>query len=102
MVVALSATRRKGGDTFIMFYVYILKSLKNGRNYTGFTDDLKQRFAEHNSGIGGKYSSANKPFELIYYEAYLDKRDAMAAEKFYKTGYGREILQDKLKNHLKK
>ncbi|KKT29663.1 MAG: GIY-YIG catalytic domain protein [Candidatus Azambacteria bacterium GW2011_GWC2_45_7b] len=84
----------------IMFYVYVLKSLKNGRNYVGFTEDLKQRVSEHNSGKGGGYSSKNRPFKLIYYEAYLDKKDATAGEKFYKTGYGREVLKGKLKNYL--
>ncbi|MDP3935048.1 MAG: GIY-YIG nuclease family protein [Candidatus Giovannonibacteria bacterium] len=85
-----------------MFHVYVLKSLKNGRNYVGFTEDLKQRVSEHNSGKGGGYSSENRPFKLIYYEAYLNKKDATAAERFYKTGYGREILQGKLKNFLEK
>lgn len=84
-----------------MFYVYVLKSLKNENNYVGYTDDLKQRFEEHNSGKGGVYTSKNRPFMLIYYEAYLDKKDATAAERFYKTGYGREILKGKLKNYLK-
>lgn len=83
-----------------MWYVYVLKSCRNRRNYTGITKDLKQRFREHNSGIGGHYSSRNRPFRLIYYEAYIDKRDAASAEMFYKTGYGREILNGKLKNYL--
>jgi len=85
-----------------MYYVYVLRSLKNDRKYVGLTKDLKQRFAEHNSGIGGAYSKKNRPFKLIYYEAYLEKKDAAHAEKFYKTGYGREILKGKLENYLKK
>jgi len=79
-----------------MFYAYVLKSKKNGRLYYGSTDDLKRRFKEHNSGIGGKYSSHNKPFELIYYEAYSTYVLAKKAEKFFKSGYGREVLKDKL------
>lgn len=74
--------------------------LKNGRNYIGFTEDLRQRVVEHNSGKRGGYSSKNKPFKLIYYETYLNKKDATSAEKFYKSGYGREVLKDKLKNYL--
>lgn len=100
-VVASSATRRKGGDK-IMYYTYILQSLKNNRRYIGSTGNLKQRLSEHNSGTGGLYTKNNRPFKLIYYEAYIEKADASQAEKFYKTGYGREVLDGKLNNYLKK
>ena len=83
-----------------MYYTYVLKSLKNKRNYIGSTDDLKRRLKEHNSGIGGTYTKNNCPFQLIYYEAYIEKKDATASEKFYKTGYGREVLKGKLINFL--
>jgi putative endonuclease len=80
-----------------MFYAYVLKSKKNNRYYYGSTDNLKRRFAEHNNGIGGKYTRDNRPFELIYYEAYISYELAKKAERFYKTGYGREVLKSKLK-----
>ena len=82
-----------------MFYVYILKSRKSERLYTGSTNNLRRRFNEHNSKKGGYYTSRNAPFDLIYYEAYLCKKDATAAEIFFKTGYGKEILHGKLKNY---
>jgi len=86
----------------IMWYVYVLQSLKSIKLYTGITGDLKRRFNEHNSKRGGKYTSKNAPFKLIFYEAYLDKKDAVIAEKFFKSGYGREILKkDKLENYFK-
>ena len=85
-----------------MWYVYVIESLKNGIWYKGYTDDLKQRFDEHNRKSGGKTTRNNGPFKLIYYEAYLEKTDAAKTEKFYKTGYGREILKDKLENYIKK
>lgn len=81
-----------------MFYTYVLKSLKNGRMYIGSTDNLKRRFKEHNEGRGGKYTSDNRPFEIIYYEAYTSYDLAKQSEKFFKTGYGREILKGKLNN----
>ncbi|HEY4513508.1 MAG TPA: GIY-YIG nuclease family protein [Candidatus Paceibacterota bacterium] len=84
-----------------MFYTYILKSQKNGSLYIGSTDNLKRRFIEHNKGLGGVYTKNNRPFILIYYEAYLSYKDAKLSEKFYKTGYGREVLKGKLKNYLK-
>lgn len=84
-----------------MWYVYVIKSLKNGRLYVGSTSDLKRRFKEHNGGIGGKYTKDNGPFKLIFYEAFLDKKDATKDELFFKTGYGREVLKNKLTNYFK-
>jgi putative endonuclease len=83
-----------------MWYAYVLKSLSNGRLYIGITDDLERRLEEHNSGRGGAYTSKNKPFKLVFYEAYLDKRDAIKAELFFKSGYGREVLKEKIKHSL--
>jgi putative endonuclease len=79
-----------------MFYAYVLKSKKNSRLYVGSTDNLKRRFTEHNTGIGGKYTRDNRPFEIVYYEAYTSYDLAKQSERFYKTGYGREVLKSKL------
>ncbi len=65
------------------------------------TSNLKDRLKDHNSGAGGKYTKKNRPYKLIYYEAYLNKKDASKAEQFYKTGYGREVLREKLNNYFK-
>jgi len=84
-----------------MWYVYILQSEKNRKLYTGITNNLKRRFSEHNSSIGGSYTKRNTPFKLIFYEAYLNRKDAVNAERFFKSGYGREVLRkDKLKNYF--
>ena len=85
-----------------MYYVYDLFSLKSKRLYTGYTEDLKQRVMEHNKGLGGNYSSNNKPFTLLFYEAFLVKEDAQKQEKFYKSGYGREVLKNKVCSSLEK
>ena len=102
-VVASSATRRGGGYGLInyMWYLYILESKKNGRNYIGSTQDLKRRMLEHNSRRGGVYTSKQGGWLLIFYEAFVDKKDALKAEKFFKSGYGREVLKDKLENYYK-
>ena len=85
-----------------MFYTYVLKSKKNDRLYVGSTDDLKRRFLEHNNGTGGKYTKDNCPFEILYYEAYNSYDLARQSERFYKTGYGREVLKGKLQKNLSK
>ena len=83
-----------------MWYVYVLKSDKAGKIYTGFTGDLKRRLYEHNIG---KVNSTKclKPLKLIYYEAFLSKQDAQEEERFLKSGYGREVLHSKIENSLK-
>ena len=85
-----------------MFYVYYLESLKNKKHYLGYTDDLKRRFNEHNAGMGGDFTSKNGPWEIVYYEACPNKKDAQEAERYYKTGQGRMIIKRKLKNYFKK
>ena len=66
-----------------MHYVYLIKSLKHGQIYTGFTSDLRRRFDEHNSGLS-KYTSSGIPWKLIYYEAYLSKEEALRRERSLK------------------
>ena len=85
-----------------MFYVYCLESIKNGKLYIGYADNLKRRFKEHNDGIGGDFTAKNGPWKLIFYEGHISKRDAQRMEKFYKSGYGREVLRDKLKYYFEK
>lgn len=62
-----------------MYYVYVLKSKKDGKCYIGSTNDLKRRFKEHNNGIVPS-TKPRRPFKLIYYEAYLSESDARKRE----------------------
>jgi len=66
-----------------MFYVYILKSEKDNNLYTGYTNDLKRRLEEHNSGKN-RSTKSRTPFTLIYYEAYKSREDATHREKMLK------------------
>ena len=66
-----------------MYYLYILKSKKNGSFYIGSTRDLKRRFKEHNSAKS-IYSKKFLPWELIYYEAYSSYKLAFGREKALK------------------
>jgi len=83
-----------------MFYVYILKSQKDNKLYVGYTKDLKERIKWH---LEGKSQSTKwrLPIELIYYEAYKDKSDAIKREIFLKSGRGREVIKKQLENSLK-
>jgi putative endonuclease len=84
-----------------MWYVYILHSKKLNKFYTGSTGNLKERLDLHNSQ-GSPYTSVGIPWVLVYYEAFLEKRDAIAEELFLKTGKGRERRSFLLKNLINK
>jgi len=82
-----------------MWYTYTIKSLKDTKWYTGYTNDLRRRILEHNSGKN--FSTKNRiPFKLIYYEACLNKEDARAREKYLKSGMGKRYIKNRLKNYL--
>jgi len=83
----------------MMYYVYVLKSKKNGRLYTGYTNDLRKRFNEHNQSKS-TYTKTKGPYVLIYYEACLDKDDARSRELYLKSGKGKRYLKTRLKRFL--
>ena len=75
-----------------MFYVYILKSLKNGRFYICSTNNLERRFYEHNNGQS-KYTRLTIPFSLIYSENFQTRKEAVQKEIYLKSGRGREWIK---------
>ena len=62
-----------------MNYVYIILCGDNTL-YTGWTNDLAKRFKDHSLGKGAKYTRGRGPLELIYYEEFNDKSQAMKRE----------------------
>ncbi|MBI2443631.1 MAG: GIY-YIG nuclease family protein [Candidatus Magasanikbacteria bacterium] len=82
-----------------MFYVYILFSTKLQKRYIGCTADLKQRLVQHNKSKV-PFTSRGIPWQLIYYEAFQNKQDALEEEKFLKSGRGRERLMFLLKQTM--
>ena len=78
-----------------MWFVYILKSLKDKNLYVGSTNDIERRLAEHNSG---KVDSTKHRVPLIL-EAYIavkNKDKAIELEQYFKTGSGKAILQKRI------
>ena len=76
-----------------MNYVYIIKC-KDGSLYTGWTNNLKKRFKDHCEGKGAKYTKGRGPLELVFFEEYEDKKEAMKRE------YAIKQLSRKEKNKL--
>jgi putative endonuclease len=79
-----------------MYYVYILKSIKTNQYYIGYTNDLKKRLSDHNS-LKNKATKANAPWELVYYEAYKNRKAATEREKkLKKYGQGLRRLKERI------
>jgi len=78
-----------------MFFVYIIKSTIENRLYKVFTTDLERRLNEHNSGKN-RSTSPYKPWNLVYFEKFIDRNKAREREKYFKSGMGREYIKNKL------
>ena len=63
----------------MVYYTYMVKC-SDGSLYTGYTNDLDRRVRAHNSGNGAKYTKSRRPVELVYYEEFDTKEEAMSRE----------------------
>ena len=84
-----------------MYYVYILLSKLDDKFYIGYAENLNRRIKEHKAGLVHttvRYSDLN----LIFYECFLSKRDALRRERYFKTTKGKKslrlIVRDSLDN----
>ncbi|RJQ32423.1 GIY-YIG nuclease family protein [Candidatus Parcubacteria bacterium] len=78
------------------YYVYIVKN-SAGKIYVGQTYDISKRMAEHNE-LGKGFTSKFRPWKLIYSEIFLSRKEAMAREKYLKTGTGRDWIKNNVKD----
>jgi putative endonuclease len=83
-----------------MFVVYVLYSPTSGKTYTGFTNDLARRLAEHNFTEKQGFTLRYRPWILIHSEMFNSKREAMDREKVLKSGRGREQIKSIINNYL--
>ena len=81
-----------------MHFVYILISKKDNDFYTGYTNEIKRRLQEHQEGKV-KSTKHRLPVKLVYYEVCLNKYDALAREKYLKSGRGKKYLRDRIKRY---
>ena len=82
-----------------MHFVYVLESLTTKKWYIGYTQNIEQRVTAHNEGKNVSTSHGG-PWKLIYYEAYLEKMDALGREKFLKSGSGHRFIQKQLSKYF--
>jgi len=79
-----------------MYFVYILQSVNMPeKHYTGITEDLTSRLAQHNSG-SVSHTSKYLPWRIETYIAFSDVSKARSFEKYLKTGSGRAFAKKRL------
>lgn len=76
-----------------MYFVYVLRSLNSGNFYKGLTDNLERRLNEHFNSKSFSTKS-ELPLELIHVELCETRQQARELEKFFKSGYGREVIKE--------
>jgi putative endonuclease len=75
-----------------MFSIYVLRNVKNGKRYVGYTSKNPHiRLIEHNLGCTAS-TRRRGPFDLLHTEQYETKAEALIREKFLKSGQGRKLL----------
>jgi putative endonuclease len=75
------------------YWVYIMTTANNNVLYTGVTNDLRRRVAEHKMGLGSRFTSKYRVNKLVYYEEFRRIRDAIAAKKRIKAGSRSKKIQ---------
>ena len=75
-----------------MYQVYILKSLKDHRTYTGYAKDARLRLVDHNSGRVDATKN-RRPLEIIFTEDLETLEEAKKRELYWKSGAGRRKLR---------
>jgi predicted GIY-YIG superfamily endonuclease len=79
-----------------MYFVYIIRSINTPYQiYVGKTTNLKKRLSDHNCGTTA-HTEKYKPWEVVFYAAFIDELKAIEFEKYLKSGSGREFRQKRL------
>jgi len=73
------------------FYIYIIRC-DNNSFYIGQTEDIKKRWKEHCENKVS-WTKKYKPIEIIHYEEYKTREEAVKRKKNLKTGFGRKWIR---------
>ena len=66
------------------YYVYLILC-QDGSYYTGHTRNVEDRFAQHESGRGARYTRIHKPKKVVHVEEYQSRKEAVRREREIKT-----------------
>ena len=70
-----------------MYYVYILRDSNTKKLYVGYSQDLKRRIKDHTYKTVST-TKIYKEAKLVWYCSFLDKKQALAFERYLKAGSG--------------
>lgn len=77
-----------------LYYTYVLQCA-DGKHYIGSSSDIEQRVKEHANGDVPSTKS-RRPVPLAYYEVCSSKTLALKREEYFKTGFGRRFLKERI------
>lgn len=81
------------------WYAYVLLC-DDGSLYKGHTDNLTRRHEQHCNGWGSIHTKRHKPIRIVYHEEFDSQSQAVARERYFKSGAGREWLKAHLEGEL--
>jgi len=84
-----------------MYFTYVLFSSTFNRIYIGQTGDLHHRLETHNSIKNTGWTKNFQPWELIYFEEFSTRKEAMKRENELKTAKGRQFIWEKVNSTTK-
>ena len=76
-----------------MYFVYILQSLRTDEFYKGLTINIDRRIDQHLNGRSPSTKS-KLPLRLVHVELCKTRKEARKMEKFFKSGFGRETIEE--------
>ena len=83
-----------------MYYVYIIKSLKDNKFYIGQTNNIENRLVKHNKGLV-KSTKNRKPFILVFQEEFISRKEAINREIYLKSLKGGNEFKRILNKHCR-
>ena len=78
-----------------LYFVYVLQNAEC-RLYIGFTSDLERRVRQHQEDEGG-WTHRRGPWQLVYYETFSDRLEAMRRERNLKRGKANQEIRMRFK-----
>ena len=94
-ILATKKAPQRGLFAFMKFVVYVLYSARFKKHYTGFSSDIAERITSHNE-YGKDWTARYRPWKLIHTKEFETKAEAMAYEKWLKSGVGRDFIKSLL------
>ncbi len=75
------------------YFAYVLEC-NDGSLYKGFAKDLFTRINQHLEVKGAKWTCEHPPVSLVHFEEFSTEKEAVEREKYFKSGAGREWLNE--------